>query len=67
MFVVSSIIVFSLVILGLSSLLIYARKKLVPEGEVKIIINGDEDHPVLAQPGASWVSTVGDSNRCLAW
>lgn len=46
MFVLLSIIVFSAVILGLSYMLIYARKRLVPQGDVKIIVNGDEENPL---------------------
>ena len=65
MFVVLSIIVFSVIILGLSYLLIYARKKLVPQGEVKIIINGDEENPIMAQPGSSLLSCLGDKNIFL--
>ena len=65
MFVALSVIVFSAVILGLSYMLIYARKKLVPQGDVRIIINGDEDNPILAKPGSSLLSTLGDSNIFL--
>jgi Na+-transporting NADH:ubiquinone oxidoreductase subunit F len=65
MFVALSIIVFSVIILALSYMLIYARKKLVPQGEVKIIINGDEEHPIMAQPGSSLLSTLGDNNIFL--
>ena len=60
-----AVIVFSVVILGLSYMLIYARKKLVPQGDVKIIINGDEENPILAKPGSSLLSTLGDSNIFL--
>jgi Na+-transporting NADH:ubiquinone oxidoreductase subunit F len=65
MFVLLSIIVFSAVILGLSYMLIYARKKLVPQGDVKIIVNGDEENPILAKPGSSLLSTLGDRSIFL--
>lgn len=63
--VLLAVLVFSAVILGLSYMLIYARKKLVPQGDVKIIINGDEDNPILAKPGSSLLSTLADSNIYL--
>ena len=54
--VIMAVIVFTGVILGLSYMLIYARKKLVPQGDVKIIINGDEENPILVSPGSSLLS-----------
>ena len=63
--VLMAVIVFTAVILGLSYMLIYARKKLVPQGDVKIIINGDVENPLLAKPGSSLLSTLGDSNIFL--
>jgi Na+-transporting NADH:ubiquinone oxidoreductase subunit F len=63
--VLLAVLVFSAVILGLSYMLIYARKKLVPQGDVKIIINGDEANPILAKPGSSLLSTLADSNIYL--
>ena len=65
MFVALSVIIFSAVILGLSFMLIYARKKLVPQGDVKIVINGDEENPILVQPGSSLLSTLSDKNIYL--
>jgi Na+-transporting NADH:ubiquinone oxidoreductase subunit F len=63
--VILAVVVFSAVILGLSYMLIYARKKLVPQGDVKIIINGDESNPILAKPGSSLLSTLADRNIYL--
>jgi Na+-transporting NADH:ubiquinone oxidoreductase subunit F len=63
--VILAVVVFSAVILGLSYMLIYARKKLVPQGDVKIIINGDEANPILAKPGSSLLSTLADRNIYL--
>ncbi|MBK9149595.1 MAG: NADH:ubiquinone reductase (Na(+)-transporting) subunit F [Saprospiraceae bacterium] len=63
--VLIAILVFTGVILSLSMLLIYARKRLVPQGDVKIIINGDEEHPILVKPGSSLLATLGDNNIFL--
>ena len=52
-----SIAVFSIVILLLSAGLITARKKLVPQGDVSISVNGGEK--VLAvKPGSSLLSAL---------
>jgi Na+-transporting NADH:ubiquinone oxidoreductase subunit F len=56
-------IAFTAVIMLLTFGLIYAQKKLVPQGDVKIIINGDEENPVLVSPGSSLLSTL--SNQSL--
>ena len=60
-----AVVVFSAVILLLAFMLISARKQLVPQGDVKIIINGDEEHPLLVKPGASLLSTLSDNNIFL--
>lgn len=60
-----AVIVFSLVILALSFLLIFARKQLVPQGDVKIVINGDADNPLVVQPGSSLLSALSDRNIFL--
>jgi Na+-transporting NADH:ubiquinone oxidoreductase subunit F len=60
-----SILVFSLVILGLAFMLIYARKQLVPQGDVKIIVNGDEENPMLVKPGSSLLTALSDKNIFL--
>ena len=43
MIVVSSVLVFLVVILFLVTIILLAEKKLVPQGDVKILINGDEE------------------------
>ena len=62
---VVAVIVFSLVILALAFMLIYARKQLVPQGDVKIVINGDEENPLLVKPGASLLTALSDRNVFL--
>ncbi len=60
-----AIIVFSLVILALAFMLIGARKRLVPQGDVKIIVNGDTEKPLLVKPGSSLLSALSDSSVFL--
>jgi Na+-transporting NADH:ubiquinone oxidoreductase subunit F len=65
MTIIYAVAVFSLVILVLSFGLITARKRLMPQGDVKIIINGDEQNPLLVKPGSSLLSSLSDSNIFL--
>lgn len=60
-----AIVVFGAVILGLSFMLIYARKRLVPQGDVKIIINGDAENPMFVKPGSTLLSVLSDKNVFL--
>lgn len=60
-----SIGVFSAVISLLAFLLIYAKRKLVPQGDVKIVINGDEANPLLVKPGSSLLVALSDKNIFL--
>jgi len=64
-FILMSVVVFSAVILLLSLMLIAARKRLVPQGDVKIIINGDEENPLMVSPGSSLLSALSDKNIFL--
>jgi len=50
-----SIVVFLLVILSLVTLLLYARDKLAPKGEVTLKIN---DRDILVHPGSNLLSTL---------
>lgn len=56
--VVTSIIAFMLIILLLVMLLLFAQSKLVQQGDVKIIVNGDEKNPIVAQAGSTLLSTL---------
>ncbi len=61
--VLTSVIVFLVVILLLVILLLYARKKLTPQGEVKITINDEKE--LTVQPGTSLLSTLASNNIFL--
>jgi len=56
--VVASIIAFTFVILLLVVVLLFAQSKLVQSGDVKIVVNGDEDNPIIAQAGSTLLSTL---------
>lgn len=63
--IIYAVIIFSAVILALSLMLIYARKKLVPQGNVKIVINGDESAAVETSPGSSLLTALSDQKIFL--
>ena len=56
--VISSIVAFTLVILLLVLILLYAQSRLVQSGDVSIIINGDRDNPVITAAGSTLLSTL---------
>ncbi|GAB4292261.1 MAG: NADH:ubiquinone reductase (Na(+)-transporting) subunit F [Marinilabiliales bacterium] len=58
-----SIGVFLLVILILVALLLFARAKLTPKGEIELKINDNE--PIKIQPGASLLTTLGNNKIFL--
>ncbi len=65
MFVVWGAVAFTVIMLFLSFGLIYAQSKLVAQGDVKIIINGEEDKPLLVKPGSSLLSALSGMNVFL--
>ena len=56
--VITAIIAFTLIILLLVALLLFAQSKLVQQGDVKIIVNGDEENPIVASAGSTLLSTL---------
>ena len=63
--IIKSLAVFCTILLLLSFMLIYARKRLVPQGTVNIIINGDNENPVQINPGSSLLTALSDRNVFL--
>lgn len=63
--IIWAVVVFSLVILGLSFVLILARKRLVPQGDVQIVINGDEENPLKVKPGSNLLNVLSDEDIYL--
>ncbi len=53
-----AVLVFVSIIVLLSMMLIFARKKLVPQGAVKLVINGDTENPMEVQPGTTLLSAL---------
>ncbi|MBK8558127.1 MAG: NADH:ubiquinone reductase (Na(+)-transporting) subunit F [Lewinellaceae bacterium] len=64
--ITSSIAVFILVVLLLVFLILQAKERLLPQTNVSIIINGDQEHPLTVQPGGTLLSTLAANNLFLA-
>ncbi len=63
--VLSAVVVFGLVISAIAALLIFARQRLLPQGEVRIIVNGDTENPILTSPGSTLLGTLSERNVFL--
>ncbi len=63
--IIFAVIVFVALVMGLSMMLIYARKRLLPQGDVTIIINGDKDNPITTSPGSSLLNALSEHNIFL--
>ncbi|MEQ9288971.1 MAG: NADH:ubiquinone reductase (Na(+)-transporting) subunit F [Cyclobacteriaceae bacterium] len=57
--IITSIVAFTLVILLLVFILLFAQSKLVQSGDVKITINGDTENPITAAAGSTLLTTLG--------
>ncbi len=57
-FVAVSVVVFTGVILFLVALLLVAKKQLVPDGDVTIVVNGDPNKTYKVKPGSTLLSTL---------
>ncbi|MBS2212901.1 NADH:ubiquinone reductase (Na(+)-transporting) subunit F [Carboxylicivirga mesophila] len=60
----TSVAIFLLVILALVSILLYAKKKLMPSGEVTININ-DGEKELVVEPGQTLLSALGNNKIFL--
>ena len=60
--IISSVLAFSIVILILVVLLGFAEKKLLPQGDAKILINGDNKKSPSVKPGGSLLSSLASHN-----
>ena len=62
---VYTLLAFCGVILLLSYMLILARKSLVPQGNVSIVVNGDTENALVVQPGANLLTALSEQNLFL--
>ena len=62
---VASVGAFVTVTLILVGLLLFAKEKLIPSGDIKLIINGDEENPRVVEPGQTLLSALTNENIFL--
>ena len=65
MIIASSIAVFLSVILILVTIILFAESKLIPQGDVKIIINGDDNKSPQVKPGGTLLTALSNQNIFL--
>jgi Na+-transporting NADH:ubiquinone oxidoreductase subunit F len=65
MIVASSIVVFITIIFVLVSVILFAEKRLVPQGDIKIILNKDEAKSPTVKPGGTLLSALSAQNIFL--
>ncbi|TVR78847.1 MAG: NADH:ubiquinone reductase (Na(+)-transporting) subunit F [Chitinophagaceae bacterium] len=63
--VVYSIIAFLIVMALLTAVLLYAKEKLVPAGNVSIVVNGDKDNPMEVSPGSTLLTVLSEKSVFL--
>ena len=61
----ASIGAFLTVILILVGLLIYAKEKLIPSGEINVVVNDDVENPLVVQPGQTLLSALSEKQIFL--
>ena len=64
--ITSGTVVFVLVLLLLTFLILTAKDRLLPQKDVAIIINGNEDKPLVVKPGSTLLTTLSSNNLFLA-
>ncbi len=62
---IAAVVVFVGLITLLASMLLYARKQLVSQDDVRIIVNGDVDNPLVIKPGVSLLNALSTKNVFL--
>jgi len=54
-------LLFTVIILGLSLLILFAKKRLLPSGKVKIVVNEDQDKAFEVQAGGKLLNAMADN------
>ena len=63
--IIGTLIAFLSIMLLMAVLLIVAKQKLVSEGDVTLILNGDVEHPITTQQGSTLLSTLAEQKIFL--
>jgi len=59
--IVLGVVFFTLIILILVGFIIESKKRLVPQGELKIIVNNDETNPIIVNPGEKLLNALANN------
>ena len=63
--ILATIAAFMIVILLLTALLLYAKAKLIPQGDLNLVVNGDQEKPMIIAPGGTLLTALGDKGVYL--
>ena len=63
--IIGTLIAFLATMLLMAGLLLFAKSKLVSEGDVTLILNGDTENPVVTQQGSTLLTTLSEQNIFL--
>jgi Na+-transporting NADH:ubiquinone oxidoreductase subunit F len=64
--ILAASVVFLTIIMLLTMLILLAKQKLLPQGDVQIIVNGDTSKPLTVKPGSTLLNTLSENNLFLA-
>ena len=56
-----SVAMFTIIVLILVAIIMFAKSKLVPQGDVEILINDDEDKKIVTQPGTKLLGALANA------
>lgn len=63
--IVGSVVAFTLILSVLVGMLLFAKAKLVPSGDVSLLVNGDDENPLIVKPGSTLLGALSEKNLFL--
>jgi Na+-transporting NADH:ubiquinone oxidoreductase subunit F len=64
-FLTLTVVAFLVILMFLAGGLLFAKSKLVSDGDVSIVINGQDDKPAITKPGSNLLTVLSESNIFL--
>ncbi|SUP47833.1 Na(+)-translocating NADH-quinone reductase subunit F [Vibrio cincinnatiensis] len=59
--IILGVVMFTIIVLALVLVILFAKSKLVPTGDITISINGEPDKAIITQPGGKLLSALAGS------
>ena len=56
--IILGVVMFTLIVLALVLVILFAKSKLVPTGDITISVNGDPEKSLISQPGGKLLSAL---------